>query len=187
MSEEDCTCEGTGQFYCKVVETPCTEDADCDGDWICLLNQGAVSGGETPPMAGGGSDPAPGDADAGSDDGEEDEELEGICIPGGTWGEAISQGGIDFDDLAQGGYPGAADGENLGGGTGSGSESPADPTAADGGTGGTPVSTAGFYVVSSVPAGTPIELTLASDADGSEVVVRLTIESGGITAVSAVF
>ncbi len=43
--EEDCTCSGTGEFYCELDETECTDASDCEGDLIC--DELPWSGGET--------------------------------------------------------------------------------------------------------------------------------------------
>jgi hypothetical protein len=36
--DEQCGCEPTGEFACKVVETACTQDSDCPADWTCEDN-----------------------------------------------------------------------------------------------------------------------------------------------------
>ncbi len=33
--EDNCSCQGTGTKYCKLIETECTNDTDCPGDMVC--------------------------------------------------------------------------------------------------------------------------------------------------------
>lgn len=44
-SEDDCSCTGSGTYYCELQEQECTNDTDCAGDLICdTLPWGEASG-----------------------------------------------------------------------------------------------------------------------------------------------
>ncbi|QDG49548.1 hypothetical protein FIV42_01980 [Persicimonas caeni] len=33
--DENCSCSGTGEFYCELIEQECTSDSECSGDMVC--------------------------------------------------------------------------------------------------------------------------------------------------------
>jgi uncharacterized protein (TIGR03382 family) len=43
----DCTCSGTGDYYCELDEVKCTSDSDCAGDLVCDEMFGQDDGGTT--------------------------------------------------------------------------------------------------------------------------------------------
>src|SRR5690606_5946711 len=77
--EEEVACEeGSGEGYCAPAEQYCSTDADCAGDWECLLL------GETDCACSSGPD---GEEDCDC----EEEESEGLCAPPG-WVEQVEGG-----------------------------------------------------------------------------------------------
>lgn len=34
-SDDDCSCSGTGEFYCDIVQQECTADSECPGTMVC--------------------------------------------------------------------------------------------------------------------------------------------------------
>ncbi len=46
-SDDNCSCSGTGEFYCELIEQECSADSDCAGDLICdELPWGSADGGD---------------------------------------------------------------------------------------------------------------------------------------------
>jgi hypothetical protein len=78
MGELDCSCEPSGEFYCRVLATECERDGDCPEDWICEPDEASACGGGTVDL-----DPASldaGQAGAVDDDcGDETDAL--VCTP----------------------------------------------------------------------------------------------------------
>lgn len=101
---DNCTCSGTGQFYCELNEQACAGDADCAGDLICdtlpwddSTDRGAVDGGSTcAQYPDGGTSCEDTSADAG-----ESVEPDTYCQPAdlGRWAGAAEE---IYEDTARG-------------------------------------------------------------------------------------
>lgn len=134
--EPDCTCEATGENYCKLIETPCATDSECGDGMVCAdaggpdvacANAGAAGAGGSDP-----SEPVP--ADGGTPEDTSCEAIaadpEMLCVPAD-----YESFGFTANDVARGEAVASlggveADGSATGGGDENG-ESPQDPNAAD--------------------------------------------------------
>jgi MYXO-CTERM domain-containing protein len=77
----ECTSEPTGEFYCRLIETTCSTDADCAAGLTCQeqYGDGVACGGATPDLPEDGS--GSGGGSGGGADPDQDRALPADCVP----------------------------------------------------------------------------------------------------------